>query len=50
MTQTSISYPANGVLYVNNGACALTYDVDNPSYSGNTGCGTVYVKGTDGPR
>lgn len=49
LTQTSISYPANGVLYVKNGACALTYDVENPSYSGNTGCGTVYVKGTDGP-
>lgn len=44
----SYSYPTSGVLYVSNGACSLTYDVDNPSYSGNTGCGTVYVSGTDG--
>ncbi|MGH2885274.1 MAG: hypothetical protein ACRDPA_21655, partial [Solirubrobacteraceae bacterium] len=46
---TSIGYPANGVLYVSNGSCALSYDVENPSYTGNTGCGTVYVKGIDGP-
>lgn len=46
---TAYSYPSNGVLYVKNGACSLTYDVDNPSYTGNTGCGTVYVQGSDGP-
>jgi hypothetical protein len=46
---TTMSYPSNGVLYVKNGACSLTYDVEDPSYTGNTGCGTVYVHGVDGP-
>jgi Tfp pilus assembly protein PilX len=49
LTATSYPYPSNGVLYVANGTCALTYDVDNPSYTGNTGCGTVYISGIDGP-
>jgi Tfp pilus assembly protein PilX len=49
LTTTSVAYPPNGVLYVKNGTCSLSYDVENPSYTGNTGCGTVYVKGTDGP-
>ena len=35
------------MLYVANGTCSLTYDVDNPIYTGNTGCGTVYVSGVD---
>jgi hypothetical protein len=45
-----VSYPSNGVLYVSNSttnACSLTYDVDDPSYTGNNGCGTVYVSGQD---
>jgi Tfp pilus assembly protein PilX len=46
---TSVAYPSNGVLYVKNGTCSLSYDVENPSYTSNTGCGTVYVQGTDGP-
>jgi len=44
-------YPSNGVLYVANSKttpCSLTYDPDNPSYTGNTGCGTVYIQGTYG--
>jgi hypothetical protein len=44
---TTIPYPSNGVLYVSNGACSLTYDVENVSYTGYTGCGTVYVHGQD---
>jgi len=47
LTWSSTSYPTNGVLYVANGACSLTYDVESPSYTGNTGCGTVYVAGVD---
>lgn len=43
----TLPYPSNGVIYVKNGTCALSYDVENPSYTGNTGCGTVYVQGTD---
>ena len=45
---SSVNYPANGVLYVNNSSagCSLQYDVNNPVYTGNLGCGTVYVKGT----
>ncbi len=48
---SSYSYPSNGVLYVANAttpACSLTYDFENPSYTGNTGCGTAYVSGTAG--
>jgi hypothetical protein len=44
---TNMPYPSNGVLYVANGTCSLTYDVDNPIYTGNSGCGTVYVSGVD---
>jgi Tfp pilus assembly protein PilX len=47
LTYTSTPYPTNGVLYVANGTCSLTYNVDNPIYTGNTGCGTVYVSGVD---
>lgn len=42
------AYPSNGVLYVSNGTCSLTYDIENTSYTGNTGCGTVYVSGVTG--
>lgn len=51
LTTHPISYPSNGVLYVNGSttdACSISYDVDNPSYTGNNGCGTVYVSGVDG--
>jgi hypothetical protein len=34
-------------MYIANGACSVQYDVENPSYTGNTGCGTVYVSGVD---
>ena len=47
LTWSPTSYPSNGVLYVANGTCSVTYDVDNPIYTGNTGCGTVYVQGVD---
>jgi hypothetical protein len=49
MTTNSYPYPTNGVFYVQNSTCSLSYDIENPSYTGNTGCGTVYVQGTDGP-
>jgi hypothetical protein len=49
MTTYSYPYPPNGVIYIQNGTCSLSYDIENPSYTGNTGCGTVYVQGTDGP-
>lgn len=45
---STVAYPTNGVLYVANGACSLTYDVENVTYTGNTGCGTAYVSGQDG--
>jgi hypothetical protein len=48
LTYSTVSYPSNGVLYVANGTCGLTYDVENVSYTGNTGCGTIYVSGVDG--
>jgi hypothetical protein len=51
LSYSSIAYPSNGVLYVNNSSsaqCNYTYDVDDPVYTvnaGNVGCGTVFVKG-----
>jgi hypothetical protein len=47
LTYTTLTYPTNGVMYIANGACSVQYDVENPSYTGNTGCGTVYVSGVD---
>lgn len=51
LTYSTIPYPSNGVLYVNNSSseqCAYTYDVDDPVYTVSTtniGCGTVFVQG-----
>ena len=51
LTYSTIPYPSNGVLYVNNSTseqCSYTYDVDDPVYtvnSTNIGCGTVFVQG-----
>jgi hypothetical protein len=49
LSYTSIPYSkfTNGVLYVNGGTCSYTYDIDYTPYTGNTGCGTVYVQGVD---
>jgi Tfp pilus assembly protein PilX len=44
----SVVFPSNGVVYVStSGAgCPVTYTPYNPSYTGNAGCGTVYVSGS----
>jgi hypothetical protein len=40
-----MSYPANGVIYVKNGVCGVTYDPANP-YTAPAGCGDAIVSGT----
>jgi Tfp pilus assembly protein PilX len=44
----TVADPTNGVVYVSTSAtlgCPVTYTPFNPSYTGNTGCGNVYVSG-----
>lgn len=45
--QQTLSLPANGVIYVDNVSCTSAYD-RTPDYSGNVGCGDVYVHGSYG--
>jgi Tfp pilus assembly protein PilX len=43
-----VADPTNGVVYVSTSStlgCPVTYTPFNPSYTGNTGCGNVYVSG-----
>ena len=44
---TSVPFPSNGVVYVSTSSagCPVTYTPYNPSYTGNAGCGNVYVSG-----
>lgn len=44
-TKENVSFPANGVIYVSNGACSVSYTPYNPTYSEDGRCGNVYVKG-----
>lgn len=44
-TTAGVPFPANGVLYVSNEACAKTYTPYNPSYTTDTECGNIYVSG-----
>jgi len=44
-TTAGVPFPANGVLYVSNEACAKAYTPYNPSYTEDTGCGNIYVSG-----
>jgi hypothetical protein len=45
-TKVGVAPPANGVIYVSNGTCGVTqYTPYNPSYTADSGCGNVYVKG-----
>ena len=44
----TVAFPSNGVVYVSTSAtlgCPVTYTPFNPSYTGNAGCGNVYVSG-----
>ena len=41
----TVAYPSNGVIYVSNETCGTSYKPYNPSYTADTGCGNVYVKG-----
>lgn len=45
-TTNGVAFPSNGVIYVSNGTCGVTqYTPYNPSYTADTGCGNVYVRG-----
>jgi hypothetical protein len=45
-TTSGVAYPSNGVIYVANSSCGVTtYTPYNPSYTADSGCGNVYVKG-----
>jgi Tfp pilus assembly protein PilX len=41
-------WPANGVVYINNGTCATPYDM-NQRYNAAAGCAETYVHGTSTP-
>lgn len=41
----TLAQPANGVVYVANGTCGVSYDPDNP-YGDPAGCGDLEVSGT----
>ena len=44
----TVAFPSNGVVYVSTSStltCPVTYTPFDPSYTGNTGCGNVYVSG-----
>ncbi len=45
-TTSGLAFPENGVVYVS-GGCSTAYSPfgPKPSYTGDTGCGNVYVKG-----
>jgi hypothetical protein len=45
LNNVNMAQPTNGVIYVANGTCGVTYDPANP-YPNTPGCGDVYVKGT----
>jgi hypothetical protein len=45
-TTAGVAFPTNGVIYVANGSCGVTqYTPYNPTYTGDSGCGNVYVSG-----
>jgi hypothetical protein len=43
---TTVSLPANGVLYVANGACSSSYSPFTATYPNTSSCGNVRVRGT----
>jgi len=45
-TGTTVALPANGVLYVANGACSSGYSPFTATYPNTSGCGNVRVRGT----
>jgi Tfp pilus assembly protein PilX len=45
LTNATMPLPANGVIYVQNGACGTTYNFQQ-QYNDPAGCANVYVKGT----
>ena len=48
VTEPTKDFPKNGVIYVENSSagCGVTYTPFNSNYTGDTGCGNVYVKGS----
>jgi hypothetical protein len=48
VTEPTKNFPKNGVIYVENSSagCGVTYTPFNSNYTGDTGCGNVYVKGS----
>ncbi len=45
VTTPNVAYPANGLIYVKNGACGVGYNADTPLAQPN-GCANVFVHGT----
>ena len=43
---TTVALPANGVIYVANGACSSSYSPFTATYPNTSGCGNVRVRGT----
>ncbi|HEY7967752.1 MAG TPA: hypothetical protein VID68_12035 [Solirubrobacteraceae bacterium] len=44
---TTIPWPSNGVIYVSTSSsgCGITYTPFNPTYTGDSSCGNVYISG-----
>lgn len=45
VTKENVPFPASGLIYVSNKTCPVTYTPYNPTYTEDTNCGNVYVKG-----
>jgi Tfp pilus assembly protein PilX len=43
---TTVAMPANGVIYVANGACSSSYSPFTATYPNTSGCGNVRIRGT----
>lgn len=44
-TTNTVAFPKNGVIYVTNETCSTAYKPYGPSYTADSGCGNVYVRG-----
>jgi len=45
VTTKNVPLPENGLIYVSNETCGVTYTPFGPTYTADTGCGNVYVSG-----
>jgi len=45
VTKENVAFPSNGLIYVSNNGSCPTYTPYGPTYTADTSCGNVYVKG-----